>query len=152
MVGSGSGCRPVVIRAPERRGDVPTSLRRFASGAGLSPAIGSDRKLCNRRRCSCAPSPLRPASSLDAPLLCLDLFGGGPSSDLRNGGTGRSAQSRARLHLRGLEQLAAPPGGLRDRGALASASAVPTLQLLSEMSTRWGRIRDESLLRSNRSQ
>ncbi len=60
---------------------------------------------------------------------------GGPSSDLGDGGADRGAESRGRVHLRGLEQLAVPPGGLRDRGALARTSAVPTLRLFFEMST-----------------
>ena len=82
--------------------------------------------------------------------LCLDLFGGGPSSDLGDGGAGRGAESRARVHLRGLEQLAVPAGGLRDRGALASASAVPTPRLVFAMRARRGEAFCNAIKHGNR--
>lgn len=55
---------------------------------------------------------------MDAPLLCLNLFGGSPSSHLRYGGTGRRPKSRIGVHRRGLEQLVTATRGLRDRRAL----------------------------------
>src|SRR6185437_12519684 len=124
LVGSGSGRRSAVIRTSEQRGDVPARLRRLAGGAKFFFAIGGGRELCDRRCRLRAPPPLRPAPSLDDSLLCLDLFGGNPSSDLGDGGTGRGAESRGRVYLRGLEQLAVPAGGLRDRGALISAAVL----------------------------
>src|SRR5262249_37035208 len=61
-----------------------------------------------------------------------------PSFDLGDGGAGRGAEPRAGVHLCGLEQLAVPPGGLRDRGAPTSASAVLALRLSFAMSTLRG--------------
>ena len=114
----------VGVRAAEQRSDVPARFWRLACGAEFSLAVGRDRELRHRRRRARAPPPLRPAPSLDATLLCIDLFGGIPASDFGNGRAGRGAQPRARLHLRCLEQLAVPPGSLRTRRALTSASAV----------------------------
>ena len=56
--------------------------------------------------------------------LYFDRFSGGPSPDLGDSGPARGAESRARIHLCSLEQLAAPAGGLRNRRALANAAAV----------------------------
>ena len=68
LVGSGSSRRFAGVRAAEQRGDVPARLWRLAGGAELSLAVGGDRELCDRRRRSRAPPPLRPAPSLDASL------------------------------------------------------------------------------------
>jgi len=60
---------------------------------------------------------------MDAPLLYLDLFGGGPSSHLGDGGTGRRAECRGRVCCRSLEQLVGAARGLRDHRAIRDASA-----------------------------
>src|SRR5437773_9986955 len=60
---------------------------------------------------------------MDAPLLYLDLLGGGPSSHLGYGGTGRRAECRGSVCCRSLEQLVVAAGGLRDRRAIRETSA-----------------------------
>src|SRR5262245_35204605 len=101
-VGLGSNDCVAVARAPKRCGDVAALLRRLAGGAELSLAVGGDGSLCDHRRRSRVWPSLRPAPPLDVPLLCPDLFGSGPSSDLGGGGADRGAESRRGVHLRGV--------------------------------------------------
>src|SRR5579883_628758 len=136
--GPGSSRRVAATHAPQQRGDGPTYLRRLAGGPELSPAVGDDSDLCDRRRRPRPPPTLRTAPPVDAPVLCLDLFGGDPPPDLGDGGAGRGAEPRGGLRRRGVEQLARPVGGLRDRRAVARnpAGVVVTVTQLKRPAAR----------------